>query len=56
MEDIDIYKALVEEHGQRPIRLSNKQRSYIACVSASRKTIIKLKARKPLIELSVSTI
>ena len=56
IEDADIHKALVEEHGQRPIWLGNKQRSYVACVSAGRKTTIKPKARKPLMKLSVNTI
>ena len=55
MEDADIYKAPAEEHGQRPVRLGNKQQSYTACVTAGRKTIIKPKVRKPLMELSVNT-
>jgi hypothetical protein len=55
IEDVDIYKAPAEEYRQRPVRLGNKQRSYIACVTAGRKTIIKPEVRKPLMELSVHT-
>ena len=56
IEDADIYKAPAEEHRQRPIWLSNKQQSWVACVSANRKTTIKPKARKPFIKLLVNTI
>jgi len=55
MEDADIHKAPAEEHGQRPVRLGNKQRSCAACVTAGRKTKIKPEVRKPLMELSVNT-
>ena len=56
IEDADIHKAPAEEHGQRPVWLGNKQRSCTVCVTAGRKTTIKPKVRKPLIELLVNTI
>lgn len=55
MKDKDIYKAPAEEHGRRPIRISTKQRSCAACVTAGRKTSYERKPRKPLMELSVYT-
>ena len=55
MEDKDIYKAPVKEHGQGPMRIFSKQQSCAVCVRASRKASIESKARKPLIELSENT-
>jgi hypothetical protein len=56
MEDKDIHKAPAKEHGQGPMRIFSKQQSYAACVRAGRKASIESKARKPLMELSESTI
>ena len=56
IEDKDIYKAPAKEHGQGPMWIFSKQQSCAVCVRASRKASIELKARKPLIELSESTI
>jgi hypothetical protein len=55
MEEKDIYKAPIEEHGQGPIQLFPKKPSCAAYITIGRDTTKEGFKRKSLMELSVNT-
>ena len=56
IKDKDIYKAPIELYRQSPIKMFEKDKSYIAYIAAKRKSIKPKKPRKSLIDLLINTI